>query len=96
MIYTTFTECNRFSSFCTTNGQYCVPITTCALTPKVGCYLGTDGNCVWTPNTLLKSSSYHCKLRIACTDALYLTHSECYSYTKGLCTTDGINGCIEL
>lgn len=58
-----------------------MPITSCAETPKIGCYKGTDGTCIWTPVNIKISSGSICKVYVNCTDAFYLTHNDCYSYS---------------
>lgn len=46
----THLECQAFSPLCTTNGDTCIPITSCAATTlKASCVVGTDGACGWLP-----------------------------------------------
>ncbi|CAD8196450.1 unnamed protein product [Paramecium pentaurelia] len=89
-------ECKQISPLCTTDGQSCIPITLCTETnTNGGCVTGIDGDCIKTVPTLNSSQPPICKLFSSCTDAYYLTHQDCQIANKS-CTTDGLNGCINL
>ncbi|CAD8212117.1 unnamed protein product [Paramecium pentaurelia] len=78
----THPECQAFSPLCTTNGDRCIPITTCENTSsKVSCIVGTNGACGWLP----KGKCYKFG---QCTDAIAATNDECLSYGS-TCITDG-------
>ncbi|CAD8055005.1 unnamed protein product [Paramecium primaurelia] len=75
-------ECQAFSPLCTTNGDTCIPITSCASTSlKASCVVGTDGSCGWLPTG-------KCQKFGLCTDAVAATNDECLSYGP-TCITDG-------
>ncbi|CAK89346.1 unnamed protein product (macronuclear) [Paramecium tetraurelia] len=75
-------ECQAFSPLCTTNGETCIPITSCANTAiKASCVVGTDGPCGWLPTG-------KCQKFGLCTDAVAATNDECMSYGT-TCITDG-------
>ncbi|CAD8175771.1 unnamed protein product [Paramecium pentaurelia] len=75
-------ECQAFSPLCTTNGDTCIPITSCANTSlKASCVVGTDGSCGWLPTG-------KCQKFGLCTDAVAATNDECLSYGS-ICITDG-------
>ncbi|CAD8045570.1 unnamed protein product [Paramecium primaurelia] len=78
----TYTECQAFSPLFSTNGDTCIPITSCASTSlKASCVVGTDGACGW----LLTGK---CQKFGQCTDAVATTNDECLSYGPA-CITDG-------
>ncbi|CAD8113351.1 unnamed protein product [Paramecium primaurelia] len=78
----THSECQAFSPLCTTNGDTCIPITSCASTTlKASCVVGTDGACGWLPTG-------KCQKFGQCTDAVAATNDECVSYGP-TCITDG-------
>ncbi|CAD8113555.1 unnamed protein product [Paramecium primaurelia] len=82
----THSECQAFSPLCTTNGDTCIPITSCASTTlKASCVVGTDGACGWLPTGT-------CQKFGQCTDAVAATNDECVSYGPN-CMTDG-TACI--
>ncbi|CAD8207770.1 unnamed protein product [Paramecium octaurelia] len=100
LIYSTHVQCNSIHPQCTTNGMNCVAITKCSKTPKIACFVGTTNNsigkCIWTPTTVKASAPYQCIDFTDCANALYLNHNDCYNYSLGECTSDGVNGCIKL
>ncbi|CAD8122300.1 unnamed protein product [Paramecium sonneborni] len=100
LIFTTHVQCNSIHPQCTTNGTYCVAITKCSKTPKVACFVGITNNeigkCIWTPTSVKASASHQCISFLDCTNTLYLNHNDCYSYSLGQCTSDGVYGCIKL
>ncbi|CAD8170519.1 unnamed protein product [Paramecium octaurelia] len=100
LTYPTHVQCNSIHPQCTTNGINCVSITKCSKTPKIACFIGINNNsiekCIWTPMNIKASASYQCIEFNDCTNALYLNHNDCYNYSLGQCTSDGISGCIKL
>ncbi|CAD8196366.1 unnamed protein product [Paramecium pentaurelia] len=100
LIYTTHQECNQIHSQCTTNGDNCISISTCANTPQIACYLGIKNlvtiQCIWAPLSNKQSSIQQCIEFTECSAVYYLNHNDCYNYSQGKCTTDGIKGCIDL
>ncbi|CAD8210868.1 unnamed protein product [Paramecium octaurelia] len=100
LIYTTHQECNNIHPQCTTNGDNCISITTCASTPQIACYVGIKSlvavQCVWTPTSIKLSSVQQCIEFTQCSAVYYLNHDDCYNQSQGKCTTDGVNGCIDL
>ncbi|CAD8206757.1 unnamed protein product [Paramecium octaurelia] len=94
--FTTDQECKMVSPLCTTDGLNCIAITLCAETnTDGGCVSGIDGDCIMTVPALNSTLPPICKLFTSCADAYYLTHQDCQNASKK-CTTDGLNGCIEL
>lgn len=74
----TDSECKLISPLCTSDGNTCVPLTSCSDTNIVaGCINGTDGECLRSIISLDSTSDPVCSLFKSCTDAYYLTHKEC-------------------
>ncbi|CAD8083605.1 unnamed protein product [Paramecium sonneborni] len=86
--FQTHEECYKFNNECTTDGNTCVPIDKCEKLTQLGCQVGTDGQCVFLPNT------NECKVFKNCNQFEYQTHQDCQSINKQ-CTTDN-KKCIDL
>ncbi|CAD8167505.1 unnamed protein product [Paramecium octaurelia] len=86
MPYTNHYECAKFKPSCTSNGITCIPQSNCNKKIQSGCFMGSDGPCLWIKNTCYQYSS--------CTSLNFQTHQQCYEVSNE-CTTDG-NNCIPL
>ncbi|CAD8055987.1 unnamed protein product [Paramecium sonneborni] len=74
-------ECQDFSPLCTTNGERCIPITSCSKTAlRISCVIGTDGDCGYLPTG-------KCQKFNKCADAISNDQNACLAY--GGCITDG-------
>ncbi|CAK67723.1 unnamed protein product (macronuclear) [Paramecium tetraurelia] len=80
-LFKTHEGCQAFSPLCTTNGEICIPITSCEKTVlKASCNKGTDGDCGYLPTE-------KCKKFDKCSDAVSSDQNTCLAY--GGCITDG-------
>ncbi|CAD8081705.1 unnamed protein product [Paramecium sonneborni] len=86
------TECYSFSNECTTDGLSCVALDKCSNLSVQSCYYGTDGRCVFTPETLDGESK--CKVYGGCKSAFFNSHLQCQTVDP-TCTTDETS-CIDL
>ncbi|CAD8063273.1 unnamed protein product [Paramecium primaurelia] len=79
-------DCAQYDPSCTSNGLTCIPQSKCNTKIQSGCFLGSDGPCLWVKNTCYQYSS--------CTSLQFQTHEQCYEFSHE-CTTDG-NTCIPI
>ncbi|CAD8061871.1 unnamed protein product [Paramecium primaurelia] len=82
--------CKSANSLCTTDGLRCVGLEKCSnYRLQEACKVGLDGNCQWI------ESLQKCVMFVKCSDLPFLTHDECQK-ASSKCTTDTLNGCINL
>ncbi|CAD8069691.1 unnamed protein product [Paramecium primaurelia] len=84
--YTNHYDCANFNSQCTSNGLTCITQAKCDTKIQSGCFLGSDGPCLWVKNGCYQYSS--------CTSLQFQTHEQCYEFSNE-CTTDGFT-CIPI
>ncbi|CAD8160435.1 unnamed protein product [Paramecium octaurelia] len=92
LIFSDHTSCYSFSNECTTDGISCIAIDKCANLAEQSCYQGTDGRCVYSPDSLNGQSK--CKVYDGCKSAFFNTHVQC-QLVDATCTTDEAS-CIDL
>ncbi|CAD8176717.1 unnamed protein product [Paramecium octaurelia] len=87
-----YSQCNKYSKNCTSNGNNCIAIAPCAkYTNPTSCQIGTNGQCGWVAATL--NSAAHCTQFTKCSDATGTTKDLCQQFST-LCISDGV-ACIE-
>ncbi|CAD8101276.1 unnamed protein product [Paramecium sonneborni] len=90
---TTFSQCQIYSDFCTSNGEHCISISKCSSYKNIiSCIKGTDGVCGWVIGQA--NQELGCQLFKQCEDIFGSTKKDCQYYSAN-CTSDGTK-CIPI